>query len=757
MNATETKNLAKGIENWIRVKGIRNIMRRTAQHLLPGKKFNFILNVGGGSYTDGKKVVVGVPELTFPMSKEVLYSVTKALTGHETEHVWSSDFDVFVQFQKDVKAYFKKHYNLRISAELGRHMLNSTEDGRIENRLVNRYPGYKKHIQLLNGIFWDGQACQGKNEMTDFLYSFTSMCVTGLKAKEWEKHYEGTEADEMLDQMKPLMMKAIKNPSAKGCAEDTMELVELIAPYMAVLLEDLKNQEALKEMPDMPDFQSNSPQEGEDSQPGTSNSAHFLEPDEPEKKESGDSTDEEEGENTDEEGDESTESKSKSKSKEDEEGEDGEDEKDSEDGSTGDSDDENEDESKEESAGDSDEESDDENPEDGEDEADSDENKDGESDDSSDDKDEDSKDGEQSDDKELPDESESDVPENKENGEEEDESPKPTPEEIEQLIQDMIENLEDEVQSEAEQAMEQGEKEAERERQQEERENVFTGHLVEKDMKGLDKGVDFRQTDPVRKRTHAIPPEVLQRGRLINKELRKVFLNKQSYTSRNRRNGQLDMNSLWKKGVKDYNMFQKKGVPNDSSYVVNVLVDASGSMMSRVSHNSQETKLTKATEATAMIEEGLRDLVPVRITYFTSLWSTVLHSTVKDFNQSSKETLSWNRLPAVENAGNRDGYSIKIATREILKRPEQKKILIILSDGLPVDPNQSIGQREVMEAVREARQAGVIVIAIAFGSEQEMENNKNVYKEMYQKGIIMVRPDEIHKYLSKTIQNEIKK
>ena len=756
MNATEAKNVVKGIENWIRIKGIRNVMRRTAQHLLPGKKFNFILNVGGGSYTDGKKVVVGVPEVAFPMSKEVLYSVTKALVGHETEHVWSSDFDVFVQFQKDVKDYFKKHYNLRISAELGRHMLNSTEDGRIENRLVNRYPGYKKHIQLLNGIFWDKGVCQGQNEMTDFLYSFTSMCVTGLKSKEWEKHYEGTEADELLDQMRPLMMKAIKNPSAKGCAEDTMELVELIAPYMAVLLQELKNQEALKEMPDMPDFQSNSPQEGDDSQPGTSNSAHFLEPDEPEKKESGDSTDEEEGESTDEEGDESKESKSKSKSKEDEEGEEDEDEGESEDGSTGDSEDDNEEESDNDSSGDSDDESDEK---DGAD-ADEDEDKKGEDndegEDSDEDKNDDSKDGEQSDDKELPDESESDLPENKEN-DEEDTSPKPTPDEIEQLIQDMLENLEDEIQSEAEQAMEQGEKEAERERQMEERENKFTGHLVDKDMKGLDKHVDFRQLDPVRKRTHDIPQEVLQRGRLINKELRKVFLNKQSYTSRNRRNGQLDMNSLWKKGVKDYNMFVKKGVPNDSSYVVNVLVDASGSMLSKASQGSHETKLSKATEATAMIEEGLRDLVPVRITYFTSLWSTVLHSTVKDFNQSSKDTLSWSRLPAVENAGNRDGYSIKIATREILKRPEQKKILIVLSDGLPVDPTQSQGQKEVMEAVREARQAGVIVIAIAFGSEQEMENNKNVYKEMYQKGIIMVRPDEIHKYLSKTIQNEIKK
>lgn len=718
MNATKMKELANEIENWIQVKGIRNVMRRTAQHLLPGKKFTFHLNVGGGSYTDGKKVVVGVPSVAFPMSKEILYSIIKALTGHETEHIESSDFDVFVQFQKDVKAYFKKHYNLNISAELGRHMLNSTEDGRIEKRLVNRYPGYMKHIKLMNGIFWEQQPCQGQNEMTDFLYSFTSMCVTGLKSKEWEKHYEGTEADALLDQMRPLMMKAINNPYAKGCAEDTMELVELIAPYMAVLLEDLKNQEALKEMPDMPDFQSNSPNEGEGSQPGTSNSAHFLEPEEPKGKATDEATNEDE---------------ETSKGKADDETED-----------------ESEDKSDEESLEGEKEEEDETNKE-----------KDDKSSDASDDSDATDEDQDSNDDEQSPDsgdmgESDDKLPDNQE-GDEEEEIELPTPEEIQEMIQEMIESLEDEIQSEAEQAMEQGEKEAERERQMEQRENVYTGHLVTKDLKGLDKSVSFHQVDPVTKRQHAIPDIVLQRGRLINKELRKVFLNKQSPTSRNRRNGQLDMNSLWKKGVKDYNMFVKKGVPNDSSYVVNVLVDASGSMKSSIARGSSITKLTKATEATAMIEEGLRDLVPVRITYFTSGWGTVIHSTVKDFNQSSKQTLSWNRLPALQNAGNRDGYSIKIATREILKRPEQKKILIVLSDGLPVDPSPSTGQREVMEAVREARQAGVIVIAIAFGTEEEVESNKNVYKEMYQKGIIMVRPDEIHKYLSKTIQNEIKK
>lgn len=715
----------EAILKWVRSTGLKNTMTRTAKHLLPGKTFTFVLNAGGGSYTDGKKVVVGIPELVYGMDKETIYAVTKALTGHETEHVWSSDFDVFKSFQQEVKDYFRKNHNLRITPKLGAHMLNSTEDGRIEKRLVNRYRGYKKHIQLLNGIFWTHQPCDGKNEMMNFLYSFTSMCVTGLKSKEWELHYEGTEADELLDQARPLMMKAINNPTARGCADDTMEIIEIIAPYMARMLEDLKNRQEMEEkLSDKPDYESNTPQEGEGSQPGNSQSSHFLEPEEEEEKESGDSDEEGEGEGkeSDKESDDDSKSKSKSKSKsEDEEGD--QDEESDEDGSGDNKDKENED------------------------------GEDSDSDSEGEEGDEKSEESDDSEDSMKPSDEDQQSPEPSDEVNE-DEKPKPSPEEIEKMIEEMIESLQDEVADEADKAMEQGQKEVERETAREEKENKFTGHLVEKDMKGLDKGVIFHQLDPTKHRTHEMPSEVLKRGRLINKELTKVFLNKQTFTSRNRRNGQLDTNSLWKKGVKDYNMFVKKGVPNDSSFAINVLVDASGSMKERVD-NTGATKLSKATEATAMIEEALRDLVPVRITYFTAAWDQVMHSTVKDFNQSSKDTLSWKRLPAFQSLANRDGYSIKVGTRELLKRSEQKKILIILSDGLPTEPNDSMGQKEVHEAVREARQAGVIVIAIAFGSEQEMARNKNVYKEMYQNGIIMARPDEIHKYLSKTIQTEI--
>lgn len=730
----QLKKQYEDVSRWVRVNGIQGVMHRTAKHLLPGRKFAFVLNMGGGSMTDSKTITIGIPEITWGMDKEIIFSVTKALTGHESEHIESTDFEVYVNFQGEVQQYFKKHFNLEMTPKLGASLLNMTEDGRIEKRLVNRFKGYKKHIQLLNALFWKHGPCRGQNEMMDFISSISSLTVTGLKSKDWELHYAGTEVDALLDEINPLILKAINNPTAEGCAEDTMEIVKIIAPYLARKHQDIKNRRELEKLlpkappqSDKPKKEGGSGSGNDEPQPGNTESSHFLMPEEAEK--GNGKGEEDENENTegkDGEEDENSKSDANSKSK-----------KKSESKSKGEDSEENEDEEGEELKGTK-------------------EGGDDEEEDSSGKNSEDKKDGEDVKSDDLDNKSaDGSQPKQSDGDEAPSQSPSHTKEEINDFIDEMIEALKSDVYEEALEQMKQGAREAERERKAEEQENTFLGHLSPEDMKGLDKRVTYRNIDPVSNRRALMPADVLKRGRQMKKELEKLFKTKQTFTSRNRRSGILDSNNLWKKGIKEYDMFVKKGIPNNTETVINILVDASGSMFGRVDGGG--TKLDKATEATAMIEEALRDMVPTRISYFTGHSNLVIHSTVKDFNQTSKDTLSWKRLPAVPNSANRDGYSIKIGTAEILKRPENKKILIVLSDGLPTEPTRREGQKEVMEAVRAARQAGVIVIAIAFGDDEEMEENREVYKAMYQKGIIMVRPEEIHKHLAKTIENELKR
>lgn len=720
LNQKEQYNRVKG---WIQKNGIYNVMRNSAHHLLPYIDFNYRLNIGGGSYTDGKQVVVGIPEHTWGMTFEEILSVTSALTGHEAEHVWSSDFKVFQKFQTDVQKYFQDTFNKRVPKQLGANMLNITEDGRIEKRLVNRYPGYLKHIQFLRASFWNLYPVNGENELADFMQSLISLSTMGIKAKDWDAHYTGAKADEMLDLVRPLIINAINNPTAKGCADDTLQIVKALGEYFDELLQNDENQEQLESMDDQPDYTSSAPKEDDDSQPGNSVSSHFV----PEQNEASEESEEEDGE-----GDGSGKTESSEQDDTDEES--------SSNGSSS--------------------------KEDGDDEAKDDEVSEGSGQSSENDsKDEeglegkDSSDGSDSEDEaeENKDETDGENPSGDLNDSQSDSASKSesnyTTEEMEQLIESIMANQKDAINESGQSLMKEAEMEMRREEALYKKENEYKGHLSEKEMREVDPSVTLNNRNPVETRNSAVPSDVMENGRYLNKKLQKILLNKKTYTSKHRRSGRLDTSTLWKMNVKDHNVFLRKGVPTDRSIAINLLVDYSGSMTSYM--DTQYRKIDYAVRAVATIEEGLRDIVPHRITFFSGTGNYVHHSTVKDFNQESKDTLSWKRKPNIPMSANRDGYSIKVATAELLKRNERRKFLIVLSDGRPTEPNEIAGQREVKEAVRMAREKGIIVIVIGFGSEKEMTRNRPVYEEMYGKGIIMVPPSEIHIVLAKLIENEM--
>lgn len=737
----ELKQQREHLTRWLKVNGIHTVMRNAAHHLLPDIKFTYQLNLGGGSYTDGHKVVVGIPEHAWGMKKEEILSIASAITGHEAEHVWSSDFNVFKQFQKDVQKFFKDNYGLKISTKLGANILNCTEDGRIEKRLINRYRGYKKHIQFSNASVWKIRSVTGENEFNDFMYGLIILCVMGIKPKGWDEVYTGTKADEMMTEIRPLVMRAINNPTAQGCADDTMTIVRVLGDYLHELLLEEKNREELEKMNDQPDYTSSSPREDSDSQPGSSQSSHFL-PEDEDDTESSDEDEDGEGNGSGKEDKKDDEKKGKGKSKSSKKDEDSDEEE--EDGSgSGDGDEADKDEEKEGSGGDS--KDSDDKEESGDKDSDGQEG-DVDSDDKSDEKSDDSLEGNKS--------KEQDTPQGMDESQDEKECPYTT-EELEELVDKVVGEQTDDINEDGQSLMDEGEREIRRQEEIDRKENEYKGHLSKEDMRKIDPSVNYHNRNPERHRSAPVPEDVLTNGKYLNKELKKILLNKKTYNSKNRRNGYLDTSALWKMAVKDHNLFMKKGQPKDSTIAFNILVDYSGSMNGSATRNA--TKLDMAIRAVAMIEEGLRGLVPHRISFFSGNYNDVYHSTVKDFNQESNDTLSWKRVPNIPNSANRDGYSIKVAAAEILKRNERRKFLIVLSDGVPTEPNQIAGQREVKEAVRQARKDGVTVIAIAFGSEYEMEQNKEVYHEMYEKGIIMVHPSELHKELVKVLKNELQR
>ena len=94
--------------------------------------------------------------------------------------------------------------------------------------------------------------------------------------------------------------------------------------------------------------------------------------------------------------------------------------------------------------------------------------------------------------------------------------------------------------------------------------------------------------------------------------------------------------------------------------------------------------------------------------------------------------------------GNEDEYDIRIATKELLKRPEKNKILIVLSDGTPGDCEAT------KKAIADARQKGVKLAGIYF-EEGMIGSEASDFKDMYQRDYICCTTEEIDENLSRIL------
>lgn len=249
------------------------------------------------------------------------------------------------------------------------------------------------------------------------------------------------------------------------------------------------------------------------------------------------------------------------------------------------------------------------------------------------------------------------------------------------------------------------------------------------------------------------PNKVALEAKMLNQEFQKIFLNKASLDSKNRRRGMLNTNDLYKLKNRDYNIFMKKGNPRNTDYVFYILVDGSGSMCG--------DKFTEALRACAVLEESLKGIAQVKIVMFDFTGRTVVHRIIKDFREADSGNFSWAYANHQGPGGcNMDGYSIRVATKELLKRSERRKILFTLSDGQPNGPDYYSGDRgenDVTEAVLEARKNGISVFNIFFAeSRREREEYLPSFCHMYRnKGIISCMPSEISRELLRVVKKEL--
>ena len=253
--------------------------------------------------------------------------------------------------------------------------------------------------------------------------------------------------------------------------------------------------------------------------------------------------------------------------------------------------------------------------------------------------------------------------------------------------------------------------------------------ISSKAMKDICRFVEYHHEYPI---DQPLPVEVRSQGRALYLQNKRYFTGRKTPNISFLDEGAIDPNRLAGLAMGETDIFCREGKDKDFDGRAYILIDNSGSMAG--------AKRNRACLAAGIIEEGFKGLLPFKIVAF-DYQSSVVHRVVKNWDEATNRNLCWNFcVHGDEGCGNVDGYDIKIAARELCSFPEQKKLLIVLSDGTPSDTAMCKG------AIEEARGKGITVIGIYF-EEGSIGYDANDFKEMYQRDYICCEDRAIAKHL----------
>lgn len=264
--------------------------------------------------------------------------------------------------------------------------------------------------------------------------------------------------------------------------------------------------------------------------------------------------------------------------------------------------------------------------------------------------------------------------------------------------------------------------------------------------------VDFKEEERTYVPDEKLPVDLMHRSNVLKTKIEKVFKDMRKPELRSMRSGIIDGGFLYKIAMNDINIFKREQQTNEFDGCCYMLVDNSGSMGC-----GSYSKRAKCSRAVAVMEYAFQNIMPVKISAFDAFGSeSVRHKLIKNWNEKVANNATWNfYVKDRVGCGNKDGYSIRVATKEILARPEKNKLLIVLSDGVPTDYPGGIpaGIKDVHSAVIEARKSGVNVVAIYFGDDISDSNpDIPVFKNMYEKNYIVSEPDFIAEPLLRVLK-----
>ncbi len=193
--------------------------------------------------------------------------------------------------------------------------------------------------------------------------------------------------------------------------------------------------------------------------------------------------------------------------------------------------------------------------------------------------------------------------------------------------------------------------------------------------------------------------------------------------------GKLEAGRVWRNViVNDNRIFSRKlkGLALDLS--VDIMLDASASQDNR--------QAVIAAEAYIIAESLTRCNIPVRVFSFCSEKFHTVINLFRDYGEAGGNDRIFNYFSA---GCNRDGLAVRSAVHMIRDTSFEHKLLIVLSDGLPYDP-QGVYVRNVSRdyggaaavndtalEVRKGWQEGISIYCVFTGSDSSIPDAQNIY------------------------------
>lgn len=188
---------------------------------------------------------------------------------------------------------------------------------------------------------------------------------------------------------------------------------------------------------------------------------------------------------------------------------------------------------------------------------------------------------------------------------------------------------------------------------------------------------------------------------------------------------------LWKVGrSQDTKLFTRQMKKHNSDFVVDVLIDASGSQRSRQHLIALQGYILSA----ALSKAG----IPHRVLGFCTFWDYTVLRRFREYDENREA--DWRLMEFTSSSNNRDGLAFRAAADGLLLRPEENKVLIVLSDGRPNDlvvnrpnvknPAVYTGEYAVKDTaseVRKLRSQGISVLGVFAGEEQDLMAERRIF------------------------------